>query len=61
MQTGNKTKIQALAGVPFSPVSDLEKGPSMLSIRPSIDMLDCVCGTTGDEGDMVITWDKRTD
>ncbi|KFH73420.1 hypothetical protein MVEG_00636 [Podila verticillata NRRL 6337] len=52
MQTGNKKKIQALAGESFSPVTDLEKGPSMLSIRPNIDMLDCVCGTTGDEGDM---------
>lgn len=33
----------------------------MLSIRPGTDILDCVCGATGDEGDMVMTRDKGTD
>ncbi|KAG0028041.1 HORMA domain-containing protein 1 [Podila clonocystis] len=49
VQARNKTS----ADEPFDPVADLEKGPSMLSIRPGTDILDCVCGAEGDEGDMV--------
>ncbi|KAF9333473.1 DNA binding protein [Podila minutissima] len=48
VQTRNKT----LAEEPFDPTTDLEKGSSMLSIRPGTDILDCVCGAAGDEGDM---------
>ncbi|KAG0327175.1 DNA binding protein [Podila horticola] len=47
--TENKTLVE----VPFDSVADLEKGSSTRSIRPGTDILDCVCGAAGDEGDMV--------
>ncbi|KAG0038890.1 DNA binding protein [Podila clonocystis] len=49
VQTRNKSSAEE----PFDPAADLERGPSMLSIRPGTDILNCVCGAEGDESDMV--------